>query len=69
MNSKLKQYLRNIIIGTTKVIEVEDRSIFFMTSIQGPVLIDVTECCKAGPISNENYCPNCGKRIVPDARK
>lgn len=64
MNSKLKQYLRNIIIGTTRVIEVEDRSIFFMTSIQGPVLIDVTECCKVGPISSENYCPNCGKKIV-----
>lgn len=69
MNIKLKQYLRNIIVGTTKIVEVEDRSIFFMTSVQGPVLIDVTECCNIGPISSENYCPHCGKRIVPDARK
>ncbi len=26
--------------------------------------IIVTKCCKKGPITNENNCPNCGKRIV-----
>ena len=26
--------------------------------------IKVTKCCKIGPITNENNCPNCGKRII-----
>ena len=25
--------------------------------------VDVTSCCKAGPIVEENYCPQCGKKI------
>lgn len=24
----------------------------------------VTSCCKKGPIISENYCPNCGKKII-----
>lgn len=24
---------------------------------------DVTSCCNIGPITRENYCPNCGKKI------
>lgn len=24
---------------------------------------DVTECCEVGPITNENFCPKCGKKI------
>ena len=23
----------------------------------------VTECCRFGPLTDENYCPNCGKKI------
>lgn len=23
-----------------------------------------TSCCKTAPITNENYCPNCGKKIL-----
>ena len=23
-----------------------------------------TSCCKIAPISNENYCPNCGNKIL-----
>lgn len=26
--------------------------------------VSVTSCCKIGPITSENYCPNCGKKIV-----
>jgi hypothetical protein len=26
--------------------------------------INVTDCCEIGPIIDENYCPNCGKRII-----
>jgi hypothetical protein len=26
--------------------------------------IKVTKCCKIGPVTNENNCPNCGKRII-----
>jgi len=40
---------------TTKIIRQED---YFMD------YIDVTECCKIGPITNENYCPKCGKQII-----
>ena len=25
---------------------------------------DVTKCCKVGPVVNENYCPECGKKII-----
>lgn len=24
---------------------------------------DVTACCSVGPITRENYCPNCGAKI------
>lgn len=24
---------------------------------------DVTTCCSVGPITRENYCPNCGAKI------
>lgn len=26
--------------------------------------IQATACCGIAPITNENFCPNCGKRIV-----
>ena len=26
--------------------------------------IPVTACCGIGPITNEKYCPNCGKEII-----
>jgi predicted nuclease with TOPRIM domain len=26
--------------------------------------VSVTECCKIGPITNEKYCPECGKKII-----
>lgn len=25
--------------------------------------VSVTSCCRKGPITDENYCPNCGKKI------
>ena len=28
--------------------------------------IPVTDCCGIGPITNEKYCPECGKRIIKD---
>lgn len=27
-------------------------------------LLMLTSCCKIGPITNENYCPGCGRKIV-----
>lgn len=33
-------------------------------SPDGFIIIPVTDCCKVGPITNENYCPNCGKKII-----
>ena len=26
--------------------------------------ITTTKCCGIGPITNENFCPNCGRKIV-----
>ena len=26
--------------------------------------MDIVECCKIGPIMNENFCPECGKKII-----
>lgn len=27
-------------------------------------ILPVTDCCGIGPITYENYCPNCGKQIL-----
>ena len=26
--------------------------------------INKTKCCNIAPITNENYCPNCGRKII-----
>ena len=46
-----------------EVIEVEEDDWF---SLNEPITLEVTECCKIGPITNENYCPNCGKKIIKE---
>lgn len=28
--------------------------------------INITACCRIGPITNEKYCPNCGSKIVKE---
>jgi hypothetical protein len=28
------------------------------------MIYKVTECCLSGPITQENYCPNCGAIII-----
>lgn len=43
--------------GTTNVIEVDDE--LFGQSIP----VKVTQCCGIGPVTNENYCSRCGKKI------
>ncbi len=46
-------------LNTTKIISVKD------TLCDGIEFdIDVTECCKIGPITTEKYCSNCGKKII-----
>ena len=31
--------------------------------------IDITKCCKVGPIQYDKYCANCGKKIInPNTR-
>lgn len=27
------------------------------------MIMDVTDCCRVGPITNEKFCPECGKKI------
>jgi len=39
---------------TTKLIKEKD-------SLAGEVYL--TECCRIGPITSENYCDHCGKKI------
>jgi hypothetical protein len=34
------------------------------TKIINQSYVKVTDCCKIGPITTENYCPNCGKIII-----
>lgn len=40
---------------TTKIVKEDDD---FMGSM------DMTECCKIGPLVDEKYCPNCGRKII-----
>lgn len=35
-----------------------------ITSDDGFISCDITECCKIGPITDENYCPRCGNKII-----
>ena len=31
-----------------------------------PFECNITNCCGVGPITNEKYCPECGKKIISD---
>lgn len=42
------------LVGKCKLIEITD----------GFINYSITDCCKIGPIVNENYCPECGKMIM-----
>ena len=56
----MRQKLRDLISGTTKVVVIDDDTF-------GPdeiYCVPVVECCKVGPIFDECYCSKCGKRIV-----
>ena len=46
------------IVETTKIIQLKE------DWVEGEIIVDVTECCKVGPITNENYCSKCGKKII-----
>jgi hypothetical protein len=26
--------------------------------------VEVTRCCGYGPVTDEKYCPNCGRKII-----
>ena len=28
------------------------------------IIYDETKCCGVGPITNEKFCPNCGRKII-----
>ena len=53
----LMPYFFNVKVapGTTSLVKYEDN---FVAPWK------VTKCCKTGPITNEKYCPNCGKKII-----
>lgn len=36
---------------------------FLVKSDEDLMIMDVTDCCRVGPITNEKFCPECGKKI------
>jgi len=52
--------IRDLFFGTTRLV--------WKAEI-GFSMIPVVNCCKIGPITNERYCPECGKRIVKRGSK
>ncbi|MFA5299340.1 MAG: hypothetical protein WC389_14210 [Lutibacter sp.] len=47
------------VVNETKIVEINKE---WLAGIIYKVT--VTECCKIGPITNEKYCPECGKKII-----
>ena len=46
--------------NTTELItEMDD-----LYGIDIPIEITKTKCCEIAPITNENFCPNCGRKIM-----
>ena len=44
--------------------EVKDNTCKLTKSNSDFMELDTTSCCGIGPITNENYCPNCGNKII-----
>lgn len=44
----------------------DDKTTKLISGKQGSFEIEcfITECCKIGLITNENFCPNCGRKII-----
>lgn len=55
MKTKIILFIRDLINPKTKIIKYYDD---FAGWIYG------TECCGVAPITNEKYCPNCGRKII-----
>lgn len=62
--SKIKSWLILLISGSfwwkTSLLTQRKRSI----GSWNETIVDVTECCGIIHVSDENYCPKCGRRIV-----
>lgn len=45
---------------------MEEVALIKSTQSLGDIQFEIlaTECCKVGPITNEKFCPNCGKKIL-----
>jgi len=54
LESRIKELENN----TTELITEEEDYYGAMTNITK------TKCCGIGPITNENFCPNCGRKII-----
>ena len=57
-NKKLKERIKELENNTTELITEKEDYYGAMTNIT------TTKCCGIGPITNENFCPNCGRKIV-----
>ena len=44
---------------TELITEMDD-----LYGIDIPIEITKTKCCGIAPITNENFCPNCGRKII-----
>jgi len=47
----------------TKIVTIEE---LFYENVYCDV--DKTSCCGHGPITNEKHCPNCGRKIIRQAK-
>ena len=59
LESRIKELEQTIKNNTTELI-TEREDVFSGCFSE----ITKTKCCGIAPITNENYCPNCGRRIV-----
>ena len=56
--SQLASRIKELENNTTELITEEEDYYGAMTNITK------TKCCGIGPITNENFCPNCGRKII-----
>jgi hypothetical protein len=57
MKEELIELFKNTSMDKAKETEL-------IESDDGMIKCNIVKCCKIGPIINENYCPECGNKII-----
>ena len=55
-NKKLKERINELESEKSTELIIKNEGSFYE--------ITTTKCCGVGPITNENFCPNCGRKIM-----